>query len=218
MAVGILSIGMMLVATMFPLGMHLTAVAAERTIASIAADQAFAKIQLYGVDPSLTSTDKFVDFNDVLPPTILIDSNEFAYPAMEQGGREQYYWSALCRKANSISSDRTVQVIVFVSRKRGTGLTYDNGASEIPVPVSVSVSPSGDELTINGDETLINPSSTIVDNATGQIYRVTDRLDNLITLDRNWQGGPSGTVWTIAPPDSGGANPAIAVFQKIIKF
>ncbi|MCX5632105.1 MAG: prepilin-type N-terminal cleavage/methylation domain-containing protein [Phycisphaerae bacterium] len=51
MAVGILSIAMMLIATMFPVAIYLTSVASERTMAAIVADGAFAKIQLYGVDP-----------------------------------------------------------------------------------------------------------------------------------------------------------------------
>ena len=49
MAVGILSIGMMLIATMFPVGIYLTTVATERTMAAIVADEAIAKIQLYGL-------------------------------------------------------------------------------------------------------------------------------------------------------------------------
>ena len=218
MAVGILSIGMMLVATMFPLGMHLTAVAAERTIAAVVADQAFAKIQLYGVDMlRLIDPNECVDFNDV--SYNLINSSEFAYPAMEQGGREQYYWSALCRKDNSISSDRTVQVIVFVSRKRGAGLTYQGLDQPVPIQVTVDQGTDNDELNsiTAGEERLINSGSVIVDNATGQMYRVIDRQDNIIMLDRDWLGGTC-IVWVIAPPDTGGANPTIAVFQKIIKF
>lgn len=222
MAAGILSIGMLLVATMFPLGMHLTAVASERTMAAIVADQAFAKIQLYGVDVSLLTDVNCADFNEVSDN--LIDANEFAYPPTNPiaGSRSQYYWSALCRKVNSDPLDRSVQVIVFVSRKRGAGLTYNGGASSIPVPVKVNINwgTNNDELDIAtaGDETLINLGSTVVNNATGQMYRVIDRQDDLVTLDRDWQGGISGVVWVIAPPVAGGADPAIAIFQKIIKF
>lgn len=226
MAVGILSIGMMLVATMFPLAMHLTAVATERTIASIVADQAFAKIQLYSVDISqFTSSTKCVDFNDV--SYYLIDPNEFAYPAMEPSGsgRKQYYWSALCRKINNNSSDRTVQVIVFVSRKRGAGLTYQGFDQPVPVQINVSQGTNDNELNITtaNDERLINSGSVIVDNATGQIYRVIERDEagsGVVTLDREWDYNTPAPdkIWIIAPPDSGGANPAIAVFQEIIEF
>ena len=229
MAVGILSIGMMLVATMFPLGMHLTAVAAERTIAAVVADAAFAKIQLFGVDTARTNNNNnCIDFNDVLPSPIVIAPVEFAYPAMEPNGTSQYYWSALCRKVNNISSDRTVQVIVFVSRKRGAGLTYNNNASSMPVPVEVSVGlgTSNNKLNITntGDEGLILSGCTVVDNVTGQMYRVIERSNDtgteVVTLDRNWDNGTPAPnkVWVVAPPDGGGADPVIAVFQKLIKF
>ena len=233
---GILSVGMMLVATMFPLGMHLTAVASERTMAAIVADQAFAKIQLYGVDVdnSLMDPNKCIDFNDVSVNPI--DCGEFAYPPTNPiaGSKSQYYWSALCRKADSYSSDRRVQLIVFASRKRGGGLKYyyrDRDSEELyknadwPVPVFVNIEATVDENIIEVDESdeiynsFINPSGTILDNATGQIYRILERDGTDVTLDRNWAGSTgSGIVWVIAPPVGGGANPAIAVFQKIIKF
>ncbi len=238
MAAGILSVGMLLVATMFPLGMHLTAVASERTMAAIVADQAFAKIQLYGVELSpgrtlLTNSNECLDFNDVSES--LIAPIEFAYPPTNpHSDRSQYYWSALCRKADGDSSDRTVQVIVFVSRKRGGGLKYyyrDRSSEELyedadwPVSVFVNMDASAGDNIIELDEsdvkygTFINSSSTIVDNATGQIYRVLERDGDDITLDRDWAGITGlGIVWLIAPPVAGGANPVVAVFQKIIKF
>lgn len=232
MAVGILSIGMMLVATMFPLAMHLTTVAAERTIAAIVADQAFAKIRLFGVDMSLlTDPNECVDFEFLTDPQI--DPNEFAYPPTNPlaGSKSQYYWSALCRKrkvSKKNDPDRSVQVIVFVSRKRGAGLTYTDHTSttyDRPVPVRIDIpSSGGNELDINaGDETLIIPGCTIVDNATGQTYRVMDREDDdgtVVTLDRDWDDDTPepDKIWVVAPPDTGGADPVIAVFQKIIKF
>jgi len=232
MAVGILSIGMTLVATMFPLAMHLTAVAAERTIAAVVADQAFAKIQLYGV-VDFTNTnwgsdpcENCVDFNDVVGsvPSTTIAAAEFAYPAMEPNSTSQYYWSALCRKANSVSSDRTVQVIVFVSRKRGAGLTYQGFDQPVPVLVDVTSNSSNKlNITNTGDEKLINSGSVIVDNTAGQMYRVIERSaddSTVVILDRNWDADTPAPdkVWVVAPPDSGGAEPVIAVFQKLIKF
>ena len=45
MAVGLLAVGMLFIAGFFPVGIHLTTVATERTMAPIVADEAFAKIQ-----------------------------------------------------------------------------------------------------------------------------------------------------------------------------
>ena len=50
LALAILVIGFMLILAAFPLGMNLTAKTVERTIARSAAQEAFAKIQLYGID------------------------------------------------------------------------------------------------------------------------------------------------------------------------
>ena len=48
-ATGIMAIGLVLIATIFPVGVKLTGLSAERSIAAVAADEAFAKIQLYGL-------------------------------------------------------------------------------------------------------------------------------------------------------------------------
>ena len=238
-AVGILSVGMIFIAGVFPAGIYLMTIATERTIAAVAADEAFAKIKIYAVgDLNDTSDDirlnnlqenKLMDFNDtVFPATAGIDPNEFAYPSADTNDSKQYCWSALCRRADP--NDRLVQVTVFVSRKVSPNLKYrtPNGSddSDWPVPVKVDVSGSNNELQISsGKETYINDGYTIVDNATGRIYRVLDRYkapDNTILLDRNWDdsspGGSPQDVWVVPPPVNGGRYPCIAVYQKVIKF
>jgi len=145
MAVGILSIGMMLIATMFPVGIYLTSVASERTMAAIVADEAFAKIQLYGYenpfdssyyqwifdyeqahnDPCLGSNSGFLRNYDLFPDINEINPNEFSYPPVDPAmGNRQYYWSALCKKLNSDPCDTQYQVTVFVARKTSPNLTY----------------------------------------------------------------------------------------------
>src|SRR4030042_3058651 len=79
MAVGILSMGMMLIATMFPVGIYLTTVATERTMAAIVYDEALAKIQLYGIGSSPPSG--IGDYNDIVGLTI--NSTEFSYPSVD---------------------------------------------------------------------------------------------------------------------------------------
>ena len=49
LAVGIIAVGMLFIAGVFPVGIHFTTIASERTIAAVVADEAFAKIRLYGV-------------------------------------------------------------------------------------------------------------------------------------------------------------------------
>jgi hypothetical protein len=140
-ATGILTVGFVLIAGTFPVGIKLTALATERTIGAVAADEAFAKIQLYGFGsvPSLWPPEYWLNPND--PNTACVDyayvaspwfrTNEFAYPefvypefaypSTDTGDERRYYWSAVCRH---IVETGDVQVIVFVSRTMGTNASY----------------------------------------------------------------------------------------------
>ncbi|MHC4088518.1 MAG: hypothetical protein ACYSU5_25425, partial [Planctomycetota bacterium] len=214
----------------FPVGIHFTTIASERTIAAVVADEAFTKIRLYGV----------ADVNSPLwpvPPWLAcadyrnvsywaVDSNEFAYPSDNNINisDKQYYWSALCRRVDPDPNSRLVQVTVFVCRKIGSGTMYRGWARNWPVPIPVvflSV-PGPDTLQIEpGKEAFINDGYTIVDNVSGQIYRVLERdavMPDRIILDRPWLGGPTGSVWVIPPPIGGGRYPCMAVYQRVIRF
>lgn len=225
LAVATLAIGMIFIGGTFFAGIFLATIATERTIAATAADEAFAKIKLYGVnpaDPNLATNrlTPFVQLNPIAP-------DEFGYPSTKTQAEKQYYWSALCRRVNSDPTNRLVQVTVFVSRKVGTGTTYPGGARR-PVPWQVGVSTvagigNENRLTINtpGEEAFVHDGSTIVDNQTGWLYRVLRRnpdVPDTIILDRVWQGGPADSVWVVSPPIGGGKYPCIAVYQKLIRF
>jgi prepilin-type N-terminal cleavage/methylation domain-containing protein len=241
-AVGILAVGMVFIAGVFPAALYYATVATERTIASVAADEAFAKIKIYAVgDPSITTddvnlaglkTNGLTDFNNltVFPATVGIDPNEFAYPSDPciDFSQKQYFWSALCRRV-APDPNRLVQVTVFVSRKVSPNLEYLNpagsGTVAWPMPVKVGVSVTGNnELTITNtnEKSFINDGCTIIDDATGRIYRVLERYkppnDATILLDNNWQGGSPGFVWVVPPPVGSGRYPCIAVYQKLIRF
>ena len=244
-AVATLAIAMLFIAGTFPVAIYFSTIATERTIAAVAADEAFAKIRLYAVgnpndsndDINLNALkfDQHTDFNNVtFPATFGIDPNEFAYPSDRRINisEKKYYWSALCRRVDLTTE--LVQVTVFVSRKIGSGTMYIGGQNRpVPVPVEVEVygTPGSDELFIKVanpanpvEKTFINDGYTIVDNQTGQIYRVLERyagvppIDQVIKLDRPWQGGPTGLVWVVPPPVNGGRYPCIAVYQKVIRF
>jgi hypothetical protein len=239
LAVGTLAIGMLFIAGVFPVSIHFTTVASERTIAATVADEAFAKCKIYIDDPNLN--DLFSNRHKVLAG---LPANEFAYPSTPttEPYSKKYWWSVICRKVGPDSDE--VQVTVFVSRKVGTAgqyltdpdpnypMYYDANRPD-PVTVQVSGTTGGYELTItDGRKTYINAGCTIVDDATGQIYRVLERYrDNpatpavdesqIIHLDRSWQAPPTAPpyyVWVVSPPVGGGRYPCIAVYQKVIRF
>jgi prepilin-type N-terminal cleavage/methylation domain-containing protein len=231
LAIGIITVGMLFIAGVFPVGIHFTTIATERTISAVVADEAFAKIRLY-------------DFNSlpVLPVVACVDysvvssgmvNSEFAYPSDPNVdiSQKQYYWSALCRRVNPDPNSRLVQVTVFVCRKIGSGTMYRGWAGNwpVPVPVGVSMGPGPKELTITNppEKTFINDGNIIVGNEYGRIYRVVERYDNpvndqIIRLDLDLVWGPGNIspsiVWVVPPPVGGGRCPFVAIYQRIIRF
>jgi prepilin-type N-terminal cleavage/methylation domain-containing protein len=170
LAVGVLAIGMVFIAGVFPVAIHFTTIATERTIAAVVADEAFAKIKLYAIgDPCAgdeigldeLEENELRDFNcpATFPAVTNIDDpNEFAYPSDPNMNisQRQYFWSALCRRVGE-DPNRLVQVTVFVSRRVSPNLEYyqpaDTCGGEVdwptpdtddrPVPVRVGVNQSG---------------------------------------------------------------------------
>ena len=230
MAVGILTVGMLLIATMFPVGIYLTAVASERTMAAIVADEAFAKIQLYNINDITPNDDgQCHDWGYEMYDANEIDPNEFSYPPVDPNGSSQYYWSALYRKTPGNAADKQYQITVFVARKTNPGLTYEGGSVSAPssgnpwpIPLELALAATGSkdspELAIGtGSENLVNPPTKIIDNATGRLYTVVKRNEADVTLDRPLEADVTD-IWLIPPPQSGGKNAGIEVYQRIIKF
>lgn len=226
MAVATLAIGMIFIGGTFFTAVHFATLSTERTIATVAADEAFAKVRLFGInltDPNL-ATDRLTPFETLKK---LIAPDEFFYPSAKTPLDKQYCWSALCRSVDSGSSNRLIQVTVFVSRKISSTATYPGGtARPSPVQVNVSaVSGAGNQnklaITTPADLTLIDGGCTVADNRTGMLYRVVQRdsvaLDTIV-LDRVWQSGSTGSVWVVPPPVGGGRYPCITVYQKLIRF
>ena len=193
MAAGILAIGFAFIAGMFPVGIKLTALATEQTIAPIVVDEAIAKIKLYGEMYNASPTDpnsliykltiaagagnRYVDFSDVLPD---VPRGEFTYPSTDISPEpKKYNWSALC----GLQLDGNIHITIFVSRKAGAGARYRThnfdytqanygqlgpADGDWPVPVKVKVNMVGPKrLSIDNfalEGTFINTGSTIVDN------------------------------------------------------
>ena len=227
LAIGILSIGMIFIAGVFPAAIYMTTFSTEQSIAAAAADEAFAKIKLYvkpsGIDRIPYNGQMLIGAPPVPldPNVIVINQDEFLYPSTNAVDR-QYYWSAICRRTNPATSERSVQVTVFVCRKVGSSLNW-----QVPVQVGVAQTTKPDEILIvvanpanPVEKTFINDGYTIVENRLGHIYRVLERYsppnDNVVKLDRKWLGG-SG-VWVVPPPAGGGRYPCVAVYQKVIRF
>ena len=221
LAVATLTIGMTFVSGTFLTGVYLSTVSSERTIAAVVSDEAFAKIKLFGIDPTdpNLAVDHLVPFETLNP----IALDEFAYPSTKMLNEKQYYWSALCRAVYSTPTNRLVQVTVFISRKAGAGTRYP-GDFDRPMPVQVNVAlTTGQVLTISDPDkqSYINDGYTIVDNRTGSIYRVLQRqsdIPNAVLLDREWQGSVADSVWVVPPPVNSGKNPCVAIYQKVIRF
>jgi len=225
MAVATLAIGMIFIGGTFFTGIHFSTLATERTIAAVVADEAFAKIRLYGVnlsDPNL-ATDRLTRFEALNP----VPPDEFLYPSTKTLGEKQYCWSAVCRSVASGSANHLVQVTVFVSRKVGSSTTYPGGTTR-PAAVQVAVAAvagAGNQnklaIVTPAEQVFIDGGSTIVDNRTGALYRVMQRdaaAPDTIVLDRVWQGAAADSVWVVAPPVGGGRYPCIAIYQKLISF
>ncbi len=234
-AVGLLAMGMLFIAGAFPVSIHFTTVATERTIAPIVADEAFAKYKIYS---------QYLDINGLYSNSheILegLPVDEFAYPSIPstEPYTKKYWWSAIFRRINPTSND--IQVTVFVSRKAGAASQYLTGYDpNYPqyydtnrpdaVEVLVSGTTGGYELNItnSNEKTFINDGCTIVDDVTGQIYRVLERYpsnDTFIKLDRPWRLDltplqvVADYVWVISPPVNSGRYPCIGVYQKVMSF
>ncbi len=222
LAVGTLAVGMIFISGTFLTGIHFSTISTERTIAAVVAEEAFAKVRLYGIN--LTDPNFAVNQQVPFESLNLIADDEFGYPSTKTLTGKHYYWSVLCRPVYSGSTNRLVQVTVFVSRKVGSTTIYPGGQGR-PVPVQVGVSGAiGDRvLTITDSIQFINDGYTIVENTSGNIYRVVERgadptHPEQITLaqDKPWLGGD--LVWVIPPPVGGGKCPCIGVYQRLIRF
>lgn len=245
MAVGTLAIGLTFIGGTFLTGIVFSTVATERTIASVAAEEAFAKMRIYGLDPNdaKLKTTGFVAYEDL----VTVPTDESLYPSIRRETARQYSWAAICRREPN--SSESVQCAVFVSRETGGNSSYwrrksgaaglDLETSDLPRPVRINISRDATPTVpaeiiikdaVGGDtideRTFVCEGSILVDDATGDVYRVLERspvqLDR-VTLDREWQGGDltsaaGGWVWVVPPAASGGRNPGIAVYQKIIRF
>jgi Tfp pilus assembly protein PilV len=245
LAVATLAIGLMFVSGTFLTGVYFSTLSTERTVAAVAADEALAKIRIAKPDPNSLGlkTDGFVLYK---PLAGVSADEEHLYPSTRLEPERQYSWSIICRRMSAGS--RLVQCAVFVSRQtvnatywvRKSGTDWPQlETAGLPQPVRVNVvqdaSPANaaevvlkDAVSSDSIDELafVNDGSILVDDTTGQIYRVMERYANApdkLRLDRAWTGGAinssaGGWVWVVPPATSGGRNPAVAVYQDVLRF
>ena len=94
LAVGTLAIGMMFISGTFLTGVFFSTTSTERTVAAVAADEAFAKIRLDGLDPNSSGlkTDGFVLYEPLAGGPA---DQTHLYPSTGLEPQKQYSWSAL---------------------------------------------------------------------------------------------------------------------------
>lgn len=221
MAVGTLAIGLTFIAGTFLAGIFLATLSTERTIAAVAAEEAFAKVQMYGLNPghaSLKSTG-FTACEDLMT----LPADEMLYPSIREEAARQYSWAMICRAVSDSNDNELVRCTVFVSRETGGNPSYWKRKSGTDWPQLESSSPSrphpirinivrdstatyaGEEIAIKDadaadatdERTFVGEGSILVDDATGQVYRVLERSavqQDRIILDRPWTGGDLTTA------------------------
>lgn len=247
LAVGTLAIGMTFISGTFLTGVFFSTLSTERTIAAVAADEAFAKIRLSGLDPNSgpLKADGCVLYR---PWAGVPADDEHLYPSTRLEPQRQYSWSALCRRLNAGSP--LVQCTVFVSRqtagatywvRQGTGGT-PLGTAGLPQPVCVNIAQDAalaqsapdvvslkDAVASDGVDELgfVVDGTVLVDDATGQVYRVLERFGtpsaDKVRLDRSWVGGAinsaaGGWAWVVPASVSGGRNPLVVVYQDVLRW
>ena len=216
MSAGILAIGFVFIAVTFPVGVKLTTISTEKTIAAIAADEAAAKIQLY--------------FN----ATGIINAfslDEAVYPSTPAGLEEKkYYWTFWYAPLSS----GPVDIVVFVNRKASAGAKYPYRDPDMVTPLvmvdrptlmpigvtSVPGPDNGNRLNIEaGFLRYIIEGGTVVDDSTGETYRILqkDTVNDQVVLDIDWKPViDPGIIWVVPPAAGGGRYPCVGIYDKTI--
>jgi prepilin-type N-terminal cleavage/methylation domain-containing protein len=197
LAIATLAIGMLFVGGTFMLGIHFSRVSTEQSIAPVVAEEAFAKMTLYGVT-GWSSDNTFSELS-------LVDANdwEYRYPSVNDQTLKQYHWTAIGRR---ISGSDLNEVTVFVMRR--------GALSEAMLDQSLIVLPQKSAQW--ADDPNIMNGMFVVSDDTGELFRasvVRGTID--VTLLPPLDNEPTA-VWFMEPSD--GRNPCVAVFQRKIRL
>jgi len=152
-ATGIMAIGLVMVATIFPVGVKLTTLTTERAVGAVAADEAFAKIRLYGLrdfqfwpsallhqaDPAgfpdeYSTCSNYIDvnryslgpdriYNTVDDIPVTADWEQFRYPSVLPTAYPEGQKYHWSALCRR-AGDKAVQITVFVNRRNTAGNSY----------------------------------------------------------------------------------------------
>lgn len=198
----VIGLGLILVAMVFPVGIKLTTIATERTVGTLAVNEAVAKVQLWGFPPLVEWAPEInTPLNTphtecILYPILLrkrfplltdaqfnvLTDSEFVYPSAADGGTGKYFTSVLCRALDGSQ----VQITALAMRALAADSRFwkPNGDTDgqRPVPVKVKVGGINDrplELEIKPEGwaapapyVFFVDGGTVIDDKSGQIYQV----------------------------------------------
>jgi prepilin-type N-terminal cleavage/methylation domain-containing protein len=197
LAIATLAIGMLFVGGTFMLGIHFSRLSTEQSIAPVVAEEAFAKMALYGVT-GWSSDNTWSELS-------LVDANdwEYRYPSAKNQTLKQYYWTAIGHRI--VGSDLN-EVTVFVMRHGALAPSLaDQSLMAMPLKSTAwALDPN------------IMDGMSVVSDDTGDILRASVERGSVdVTLRPALDDEPTA-VWFMEPRD--GRNPCVAVFQRKIRF
>ena len=246
-SMGIFAVGMVLVMSVFPLGLSLTVQNAEQTIASAAADSFENKIKILAPTSSATNFTA-LNFRTIQSVFDLsgdgVSDSVFLYPSDTVADDGVY---VICAIGKLVSSP-DVRLIEFVCRKSYKSNLYrttDDPLSSdkddweaLPEPVKVEMDKDidtdkpGNILKLDNDwinmsnpawTDFIVPNSLIVADNTGDQFKVEEVLaDGFFRINKFLTDADRANIefiWLVPPAANGGnKSPAVAVYESIIEF
>jgi prepilin-type N-terminal cleavage/methylation domain-containing protein len=189
LAIATLAVGMLFVGGTFLLGLHFSRLSTERSIAPVVAEEAFAKMALYGVT-GVSSDNTFRELS-------LVDANdwEYSYPSVNDKTPKQYHWTAIGRL---LAGSNLMDVTVFVLRQAAIEQVHPEKSTDWAV-----------------DPNIMNGMSVVSDES-GALFKASVEQGTVnVTLWPALDNEPNA-VWFVAP--SGGRDPCVGVFQRKIRF
>ncbi len=231
MAAGILAMGFMMVLTLFPLGLKLTAKQTEATIGTLAAREAFINASLLLQSDTAKAGGvgaAYKDFDDIFGVDDY-DARLFVYPSASNVPDEEKKYNTTLLVGN-VSGDYA-EAIVFSCRRVGEEARFpidEVSDSDRPVVLSRAVTAVGDLLTFAGGVRPISSylcfESEIVADNDGQIYKVVEimaatwqvKLDRVVT--ETIETGTFDKIWFVPPAIGASKSAAVSVSRQSIRI
>lgn len=224
-AIGIFGIGLVAVASIFPVAILLQKQTVQEVESTHFGRNTKAIVAAKGFEASSGDWDTIASTNRVAPmPEDAMDKwslGDRSYNTLENWDQRRVFWVPLCFDAD-LSTDKAWQVLVFVVRsERDT--TYGPVATDpdvangddpnyVPRVKRMQVSLSGvSGMDFDNNPRLIRPGEDILDEF-GIVYRVREATDTGITVDGAVPGSGNLDIWYASPAAAGESS----TFVKLI--